>query len=168
MIEYGISLGSNQGDRLALLRQARHRIESLPDTRLTAQSSVYETEPVEVPSRHTVERFLNAVLIVGSALEPEAMAVALHAIEAALGRRRSEERNAPRPIDLDMIYAGERRLATPSLVVPHPRWASRRFVVEPLAEVRPTLRLPGESRTVGEVLRALPPVPGVELYVRSW
>ncbi len=167
-MEFGISIGSNLGDRLAHLRAARTRIVALPDMRLTACSPLYETEPVDVGPVYRDQAFLNAVLIVESAQTPEAFAAALHAIEDALGRVRGADRNAPRPIDLDVLYAGDRTSADATLTLPHPRWAERRFVVQPLADVRPDLRLPGVSGTVREILLTLPARPEVLLFTRSW
>lgn len=157
-MEIGLSLGGNLGDRLALLREATRRIAALPGLRLLAIAPVYETEPVGVRPEHAHLAYLNTVLIVEApdALDLQALADALHAIEWDLGRRRTEDRNAPRPIDIDVLYAGAVTRADGILDLPHPRWARRRFVVQPLADIRPALRLPGESRTVAEILAALP------------
>jgi 2-amino-4-hydroxy-6-hydroxymethyldihydropteridine diphosphokinase len=99
--------------------------------------------------------FLNSVLIIESELPAESWLEKLRIIETNLGRERSEDRFAPRTIDVDILYAGGSRLDGNGLVVPHPRWMKRRFVVEPLAEVRPELVLPGTSKTVREVLAGL-------------
>lgn len=167
-MEFGISLGSNLGDRLAHLRAARAHVAALPGVRETACSPVYETEPVQVRPEHRDKPYLNAVIIVDAPLEPAALAESLHAIEAAMGRVRSADRNAPRPIDLDVLYAGTLTSAEPSLTLPHPRWAERRFVVQPLADVRPALCLPGRRETVAGLLLSLPPHPDVVLFSRSW
>jgi len=74
-----------------------------------------------------------------------------------MGRIRTEDRNAPRVIDIDILYAGSVKRTDGNLDLPHPRWAQRRFVVQPLADVRPFLRLPGETRTVSDILKTLPP-----------
>lgn len=168
MIEIGLSLGSNLGDRLENLRAARAALGALPGVEVVAASPVYETEPVDVGPRYRDLPFLNAVLIVRSGLAPRGLAAEVHAVEAAQGRQRGDDRNAPRPIDIDLVYAGELRIQTPELVLPHPRWASRRFVVEPLAAVRPALRLPGEDRTVLEVLSSLPKTPNVVVFAATW
>ncbi len=168
-IEVGLSLGSNLGDRLAHLSRARDRIAALPGVRLLAQSAAYETSPVDVRPEYRDILFLNAVLVIASDVPPAALSDTLHAIEDEFGRRRGPDRNQPRPIDIDLIYAGSRALATPRLTLPHPRWAGRRFVVEPLAEVRPALRLPGETRTVRQVFSALPPsAESVTVFAREW
>ena len=160
-MELGLSLGSNLGDRLGNLREARRRIEALPGVVPLACSPVYETRPVGVAPATAHLWFLNAVLIVECAAELPAVSIALHAIEADMGRVRGPDPNMPRVIDIDVIYAGAARQADSALTLPHPRWAGRRFVVQPLADVRPGLRLPGEARTVAEVLAALPDEEGV-------
>ena len=167
-MEYGISLGSNLGDRLAHLRRARERVAALPGVRLRASSPVYETEPVDVADVHRDKAYLNAVLIVTAAGGPEALAAALHTIESALGRVRVADRNAPRPIDLDLVYAVGTTRATRDLTLPHPRWHERRFVVQPLADVRPDLVLPGQTATVAAILAALPPTPSATLFAGEW
>jgi 2-amino-4-hydroxy-6-hydroxymethyldihydropteridine diphosphokinase len=167
-MEFGLSVGSNLGDRLANLQQARTRLASVPGVRLLAQSPVYETEPVGVDPEDQDKAFLNAILILETDLPPRDLAARLLAIEAGMGRRRDAQRNAPRVIDIDLIYAGSLTIRTPDLSVPHPRWASRRFVVQLLADVRPDLMLPGERRTVRQVLQSLPEVPTVALFAADW
>ena len=85
-----------------------------------------------------------------------------------MGRHRSLDRFAPRAIDIDIIYAGPSRIESGGLVLPHPRWLERRFVVQPLADIRPDLQLPGSQRTVKEVLDTLPEDSHVVLLTRDW
>ncbi len=80
----------------------------------------------------------------------------LRQIEASLGRPSRHERNASRTLDLDLLYFGDAVLSTPELELPHPRMTTRRFVLEPLAEIRPELVLPAQNKTVAELLAALP------------
>ncbi len=164
-MEAGLSLGSNLGDRLEQLRQAVSRLAALPGVRIVARSSVYETEPVEVPAAYRGLAFLNAVVIVEWPGTVRELLAAAKAIERAAGRVRGE-RNGPRTLDVDILYAGTARLEEPDLIVPHPRWAERRFVVEPLAEVRPDLALPGGRLTAREALAALP-AGGVRAFAQS-
>ena len=163
-----MSLGSNLGDRLAHLREARQSIAALPDVEILASSPVYETEPVDVPPGFSDMPFLNAILLIHAVLDIGHLHDELMAVESRMGRRRSNERNAPRPMDIDIIYAGTLVLETGRLIVPHPRWADRRFVVQPLADVRPWLKLPAATRTVRETLETLPTHPAVVLFSDNW
>ena len=167
-MEIGLSLGSNLGDRLALLAEARSRILAIPGLALTAQAPVYETEPVSVAPAFDDLLYLNTVLIVESAVELPALSRALHAIEDQMGRRRTADRNSPRPIDIDIIYADGLSIVTGETIIPHPRWKERRFVVQPLADVRPGLVLPGEARTVKEIFRSLPEKERVTIFIKQW
>ena len=167
-MEIGLSLGSNLGDRLANLRAARQGVLSLPDVTGLAQSRVYETEPVGVAPAHRDETFLNAVIVIDSPTPVTELVDRFHALEAHLGRRRTDDRYAPRPADIDIVYAGTLTFETPALTIPHPRWKDRRFVVQPLADVRPDLIIPGESKPVRDVLLTLPPRPNVVLFCKDW
>lgn len=164
--ESGIGLGSNLGDRLANLREALRRLEALPGVRLLGKSSVYETEPVGVPEAYASLDFLNAVAVFEVALGRDEWSDAVHGIEDAMLRRRTGVRNAPRIIDLDLLYFGDTVANQPHLHLPHPQCSSRRFVCAPLAELRPALVLPGEVRTIAEILAALPQEPKVTLLAQ--
>lgn len=168
LTEYGLSLGSNTGNRLKHLTSARDRLAGMPCIRITDQASVYETEPVDVKPEHRSSLFLNTVLVILSSLPPAELLDVINRIEADEGRQRSEELNEPRPIDIDIIYAGRMEFQDGRITIPHPRWASRRFVVKPLSDVRPGLLVPGESRTVRELLERLPSEPDVVLYREAW
>lgn len=167
-MEIGLSFGSNKGDRLAALAEARDTIGGMAGVEEIAASAVYETEPVDVEEKHRDEFFLNAALIVESGINIRELAGRLRRIEARMGRERSADRNAPRIIDVDVIYAEDLVIAEDSLAVPHPRWAERRFVVQPLAEIRPDLVVPGCELNVKEVLDSLPMKPGVSVYSKEW
>ena len=167
-MEVALALGSNLGDRLERLREARARILEWPDVRLLAQSPVYDTDPVDLPEPWRKLSFLNAVLILESALPLPELHKQTRRIEHDMGRKPAAQPNAPRPIDIDVIYADAIRLDTPGLVVPHPRWAIRRFVVAPLASVRPELIIPGQSITVSGVLSSLPDTAQVREFARNW
>lgn len=151
----GIALGSNLGDRLAHLKTAVEQITRLPMIRPPLLlSSVYETEAVgcgpDAPA------FLNAVMEIDCERDPADLLHRLRRIEEAAGRPGKHERNAPRTLDLDLLYVDAHVIATPALELPHPRMHERRFVLEPLAEIRPELVLPGQSETVAALLRRLP------------
>lgn len=96
-------------------------------------SSLWESEPVDAPPGSPP--FLNAVVVGYTSLEPEALLLALLALETRLGRARPRQRNAPRRIDLDLIFHGARRMRTSELTLPHPRAHERSFVVVPMREV---------------------------------
>lgn len=163
-----VSMGSNLGDRLAALTMARRRIAEWPDVRVAAQSPVYETEPVGVLEKYSHLSFLNAVLVLESPWDGHAWYQRLHALEAKLGRKRGLDRFTPRTIDLDIVCVGDTRLQSGGLVIPHPHWKERRFVVQPLADIRPDLVIPGEIRTVRQVLAELPAEPKVALFAKDW
>jgi 2-amino-4-hydroxy-6-hydroxymethyldihydropteridine diphosphokinase len=156
------------GTRLAQLTDAKRRILQQPTARLVAQSPVYETEPVDVKPIYRDYKFLNAVLVIDSPWDAQRWLQEGNRIETEMGRKRSEDRNAPRPIDIDIIYAGELCVAKEGLVVPHPRWAQRGFVVKPLADVRPNLKLPGSMGTVRKVLESLGEIKDVRKVTDNW
>lgn len=154
-VHVGIALGSNLGDRLANLREACRRLGDLAIADGEFRCSlVYQTAPQHCPpdSPH----FLNAVVefeFDGSAMD---LLKATRQIEESMGRVRAGERNAPRTIDLDLLYVGDEQCETDELKLPHPRIAERRFVLQPLVDIRPHMVLPGEMVTVAEQLAILP------------
>lgn len=150
----GLAFGSNLGDRLANLRKARAEVSALPEVEQPIfASAIYETEPVDCES--DAGKFFNAVMEIGYVGEPEELLRELRRIEAAHGRSPDHARNASRTLDLDLLYFGDRILATPELQLPHPRMLDRRFVLEPLAKIRPQLILAGHSENVANLLAKL-------------
>lgn len=163
----GIGLGSNLGDRLAHLGQGRDLLLSLHEGPVPAAlSRVYQTEPVDCPPGSAP--FLNAVVEIHTSLTPDHLLRLLIGLESALGRPTTRGRNTPRPLDLDILYSGELVIDTATLSLPHPRLAVRRFVLQPLADVRPDFLLPGEKRHVQQLLAALPATPRAELFRAVW
>lgn len=164
----GIALGSNVGDRLQAMRLAAQALGHLADFgQPVLKSGIYETAPIDCPPGTAA--FLNAVLEIGFFGSPELLFERLRAVEAVLGRPREREKNAPRTIDLDLLYAEGLVVRTDDLELPHPRLSVRRFVLEPLCEIRPELLLPGETLTVRELLAALPAnEPPLSLVSRDW
>jgi 2-amino-4-hydroxy-6-hydroxymethyldihydropteridine diphosphokinase len=132
-----VGLGANLGAAGATVRAALDALDALPGTRVVARSSLYRSAPVDADGPD----YVNAVAELRSTLAPEALLAALQSIEARFGRQRPH-RNAPRTLDLDLLAYGERRLDTPTLVLPHPRAHQRAFVQVPLAEIAPELALP--------------------------
>ena len=160
-------MGANLGDRLRSLTMARARIFALRGVAPPFLSSaLYETDPVECEAE--AEKFLNAVVEVGYAGDPHDLLEALKQIEIALGRPPEHARNQPRTIDLDLLYHGARQLDEPQLQLPHPRMGLRGFVLHPLAEIRPNLILPGETRTAGELSAELARAPSVVRSPLQW
>ena len=167
-MEIGFSLGSNLYNRKRLLMQAKTLLLSAPRTTFVDQSPIYETTPVDVKPEYQDMPYLNSVVIVESGMPLESWLSYIGKIEDSLGRERSDDRNAPRPIDVDIIYAGDQIIDGGRLVVPHPRWAERRFVVQPLCDVRPDLVLPEAHKPVSEILRTLPPDEGLSVFDVQW
>lgn len=149
MATVAVALGSNLGDRAAHLDYAVGRLRIVLDK--LAVSRYYETAPVDVPV--AADRFLNAAATGDTTLSARELLAALLAIERERGRERPFT-NAPRTLDLDLILFGDSVIDEPGLVVPHPRFRDRRFVLEPLAEIAPRWRDPVTGKTVEE-LRSL-------------
>jgi len=167
-MEIGFCLGSNVGDRLQFLRWAKARLLLSGKATFVDQSSVCETEPVGVREAYRSMKFLNAVLIVESDLAPQEWLPVIHKIEGDLSRVRTDDRNAPRTIDIDILFAGDQIIDNELLQIPHPRWAERRFVVEPLAEVRGDLVLPDSECPVHKILANMTDNDDVRLFAEKW
>ncbi|NQD93778.1 2-amino-4-hydroxy-6-hydroxymethyldihydropteridine diphosphokinase [Pseudomonas sp. CrR25] len=147
-----IGLGSNLAEPLAQLRDALAALADLPQSRLAACSSFYASDPLGPTDQ---PRYVNAVAALDTALAPLALLDALQAIELNQGRVRKAERWGPRTLDLDILLFGERLLDEPRLRVPHYHLHARPFVLYPLAELAPALRLP-DGRRLDALLAACP------------
>lgn len=147
MARIGISLGSNLGDRLAHLREAVARLGPAREGGHLLRSPVYETEPVDCPPGSGA--FCNAVVEIESSLSPQELLAFTQSIERDLGRPAVRVRNAPRTIDLDLLYYDQLVLDEPGLVLPHPRMLERAFVALPLAAIRPDLVSPSVLGSLG-------------------
>jgi 2-amino-4-hydroxy-6-hydroxymethyldihydropteridine diphosphokinase len=135
-----VGLGSNLGEREATLREALARLGELDGIEITAISSFRETDPVGNVDQ---PRFVNAAAALETSLGPRELLDSLFEVERSLGRDRSrEERWGPRTVDLDLLLYGDETVDEQGLEVPHPRLAERAFVLEPLLELDPGLRLP--------------------------
>ncbi|MEO0651256.1 MAG: 2-amino-4-hydroxy-6-hydroxymethyldihydropteridine diphosphokinase [Planctomycetota bacterium] len=147
-----IATGSNLGDRAARIEAALAELERDPRVRGLVASRLVETEPVGGPAGQP--RFLNGVARLDFEGQAEALLDLLQALEERAGRVRAEP-NGPRTLDLDLLFFGDLELSGPRLTVPHPRLEERPFVLEPLVELEPTLRLPRSGRTAVEQLAHL-------------
>ena len=135
-----IGLGANLGDARAALQAALQALSALPGTRLRRQSSLYRSAPIDSSGPD----YLNAVAELETELGPLELLHAVQAIERDHGRERPY-RNAPRTLDLDLLLHDSLTLDTPELTLPHPRAHQRAFVLLPLAELAPQLRVPGHG-----------------------
>ncbi|UAL29385.1 2-amino-4-hydroxy-6-hydroxymethyldihydropteridine diphosphokinase [Nocardioides rotundus] len=147
-----ISLGSNLGDRFASLQGAVQALADTPDVWVTAVSAVYETEPVDSPA--DAESYYNAVVLMDTTLPAHRLMDRALAIEDAYERERTELRNAPRTLDVDLIVVGDRRSDLDSLQLPHPRAAGRAFVLKPWHDLEPDAVFPGEG-PIADLLEGL-------------
>lgn len=139
-----VGLGANLGDAVATVNTAFDQLAALPGTRLVARSSLYRTAPVDAQGPD----FINGVAELRTTLEPEALLRELQAIEARHDRQRPY-RNAPRTLDLDLLFVGDRVLHSATLTLPHPRLHQRAFVLEPLLELAPEWAHPALGALAG-------------------
>lgn len=150
----GIALGTNLGNRLANLREARDMLVKLmPPGTNYLQSGIYQSDPVDCPPDSP--DFYNAVIEIDYVGSPQDLLRDTQGIEWKIGRTPTAEHNAPRLIDLDILYYEDLTVDEPLLTIPHLSLTDRRFVLKPLTDIRPQLILPGDVTTVGEHLRQL-------------
>ena len=147
-----LSLGSNIEPRLGWIEKAVQEISALPGIHNLHRSPLYETPPQDVPEAFRDRPFLNGIVTFETRIAPPALLKATQAIETRLGRTRDGTYGSPRTIDIDIIDIEGVRVATPELTLPHPRAATRRFVLQPLADLLPDHRLSGHDETVSEHL----------------
>jgi 2-amino-4-hydroxy-6-hydroxymethyldihydropteridine diphosphokinase len=163
----GIALGSNLGDRLENLRYARRAILKVGGaTGPVLSSAVYATEAVDC--EEDASDFMNAVIEVEYEGDPRDLLRDLKAIEKSMGRPPAHARNVSRIIDIDVLYIDSIEVRDEDLRVPHPRMATRRFVLEPLADIRAKLVLPGREKPVSELLALLPESAKVSRLTNDW
>lgn len=128
---YVLSVGTNLGDRLGNLTYCREALDLVPGTHVVSASAVYQTQPVGYARQ---DDFYNVCFLVESRLTAHEMLGVCLGIEAGLGRVRGIK-NGPRVLDVDLIFAGNQKIETENLVVPHPRYRQRRFVLQPLLDI---------------------------------
>ena len=151
-----IALGSNLGDPRQNILAVMEQLEVLSDSPIL-KSSLWETSPVDCPTDSP--KFVNAVvgLIPDERETPLKLLRQLRKLERKFGRRRKKVLNEARPLDLDLIAFGNQTHNSPELILPHARAHLRRFVLQPLSEIAPELILPGQEKTVAQLLAGLPP-----------
>ncbi|MEJ0089085.1 MAG: 2-amino-4-hydroxy-6-hydroxymethyldihydropteridine diphosphokinase [Limisphaerales bacterium] len=151
-----VALGSNLGDSRQIILDAMARLETFSDKPIL-RSSLWETSPVDCPPGSP--KFMNAVvaLVPHDNEAPILLLRKLRKLERKFGRRPKKILNEARLLDLDLIAFGSKTWDSPELILPHPRAHLRRFVLQPLAEIAPALILPGQGKTVSELLAELPP-----------
>ena len=166
-MKIGIALGSNLGDRMANLRAARQAIVDLAGVRAPMLSSpIYETEPVNCEP--DADRFLNAVLEIEYDGDPTELLEKMVRIEESLGRDSDHAQNVSRKIDIDLLYADDLIVKSERLQLPHPRMHLRKFVLQPLADIRPDLVLPNQAKPVSDLLARVQDSTKVSCFAESW
>ncbi|SDR69236.1 2-amino-4-hydroxy-6-hydroxymethyldihydropteridinediphosphokinase [Halopseudomonas litoralis] len=148
-----IALGSNQADPAAQVTGAFAELQKLPQSHLLARSALYRSMPLGPQDQPA---FINAVAMLDTALQPEALLDALQDIEKRSGRVRKAERWGPRILDLDLLLYGDSLIDTPRLQIPHYHMHARSFVLYPLAELAADLTMP-DGTPLQQLLDACPP-----------
>ncbi|WP_303984452.1 2-amino-4-hydroxy-6-hydroxymethyldihydropteridine diphosphokinase [Niallia circulans] len=155
-----LSLGSNIGDRLEYIREAVQMLHNQEETKVVNISSVYETDPVGYEEQAL---FLNIVIQVETSLNPLSLLEQCQKIESELGRKRII-RWGPRTIDLDILLYNQENIVSEKLIIPHPRIEERAFVLVPLIEIAPDIKLPNKPILLKESLQLLRDREGVRVW----
>ncbi|MBP2242612.1 2-amino-4-hydroxy-6-hydroxymethyldihydropteridine diphosphokinase [Cytobacillus eiseniae] len=158
-----IALGSNIGERYEYLQQAIEELHALLEVDVVNTSSIYETDPVGYEDQGP---FLNMVILVRTELKPIELLDKCLEIEKTLGRKR-DIRWGPRTIDLDILMYNQENIKTEKLFVPHPRMHERAFVLIPLLEVQPSIKLPTMETPLEAILEEIPDREGVRVWKRK-
>lgn len=155
-----IALGSNIGDRFENLKQAIESLKAISEVDLVSVSSIYETDPVGYEEQ---EQFLNMVIQVKTGFTPFKLLDVCLEIEKELGRKR-DIRWGPRTIDLDILLYNQENIKTEKLFIPHPRMQERAFVIIPLLEIQPNIKLPSMEIPLQAILEDIPDREGVRIW----
>jgi 2-amino-4-hydroxy-6-hydroxymethyldihydropteridine diphosphokinase len=135
-----IGIGSNLGDACSNVQRALLELQKLSGTRLTGQSSLFRSAPVDADG----DDYINAVARIDTQLPAQELLEQLQALEQAFGRQRPYV-NAPRTLDLDILLYGQQNILSDSLTVPHPRLTQRAFALIPLLQIDPLISIPGQG-----------------------
>jgi len=163
----GVALGSNLGDRMTNLRTARESIVDLAADKSSVRvSPVYETEPLGCEPG--AGKFLNAVMEIEYDGDSTALLDQLIRVEESLGRERDHAKNVSRKIDIDVLYADDLMINNERLQLPHPRMHQRKFVLQPLADIRPDLVFPNQKKAVTELLAEVQDSTKVSCFAEKW
>jgi 2-amino-4-hydroxy-6-hydroxymethyldihydropteridine diphosphokinase len=149
-----IALGSNLGDSVGILGRAFLKLQDFSGQSVL-RSSIWQSTPVDCPPGSPLFANALAAFVPLPSETPESLLEKLKATEAAFGRKPKLVLNEPRPLDLDLIAFGREIRRSSLLTLPHPRAHQRRFVLQPLSEIAPDFRLPGQTSTVRELLEQL-------------
>jgi 2-amino-4-hydroxy-6-hydroxymethyldihydropteridine diphosphokinase len=155
-----LSLGSNLGDRMHYLKNAIQALDSDPNIKVLATSSVYETDPVGYTDQG---KFLNMAVKIETSLVAKELLETCLKIEKSLGRVR-EIKWGPRTIDLDILLYNNENIETDRLIIPHPRMHERLFVLIPILEIDPFLKIPTIDKPLIDLLEQIPDKEGVRLW----
>lgn len=158
-----LSLGSNMGRREVFLQEAIFALDKTDDISIYKVSSIYETEPVGFTRQN---KFLNMAVEVQTALSPMELLKTTQQVELKLGRKRTIKWG-PRTIDIDILLYDQLIIETEWLTIPHPRMMSRAFVLIPLFDLNPKLRIPTVSRPLAECVEEIPDKVGVQLWKQN-
>lgn len=148
-----MGVGSNLGDRKRTIKEAREALAQTPRVEFLRSAPLYETEPIGGPLGQ--EKYINTVWEIRTSSSPRALFQILQGMEIKFGRRRGAEKNAPRTLDLDLLFYGEAIVSESDLVVPHPHLGVRWFVLKPLWDLRADLVHPVFQESVCEMLDGL-------------
>lgn len=158
-----LGLGTNLGDRMTHLRNALTLLGRQRGLSVERLSSIYETDPVGYVNQGA---FLNMAVEIATTLTPDQLLDVTSSIENKLGRKRTI-RWGPRAIDLDILLYDDLHIKTERLEIPHPRMECRAFVLIPLGEIAPALRIPGNARSLAELVKQTPDKEGVRLWKQN-
>lgn len=147
-----LSIGSNIGDKLAHLRRGLALLELSGAARISARSRFFRTRPVDFEDQ---DWFVNAAVVLQTALPPRALLAALKAIERQVGRRRKSVRFGPRVLDMDIVLYDDLAMESEELTIPHPRMHKRRFVLMPICDIDPKIVHPVLHKSMAALLTEL-------------